>query len=294
MRDLALIVYDAFAKLAKDHNVPGGSDFLSVEVAQSTLTHILQLPGHSIFVAENQDGEVVGGAQVSQIDPIHAIDIAAISTKHQSRGVGRRLFTHIIEEWKLAQSPSLRLFQESFNVGAFALYVSLGFVPREPYCVFIGKTKSRFSLKTGIDIRRMTETDIPLCDDLFIASHGHSRRGDITQMVKDAEVTGDIPHVVIRNGNLTGYTTGFCPLGHTMAATEEDIRDLITYSDAITSRRDIRVWIPIRHISLIEWAIKEKLMLQKHHTFMVIGEYQKPKSFYLGSTLYKKEKQISR
>ena len=82
------ILYDAFKKLAEQHNFP--PDFPSPEVAAGLLSMLIGDPGFYGVVAE-EAGTIVGSNFMDERSPIVGIGPISVAPEVQNHAVGRRL-----------------------------------------------------------------------------------------------------------------------------------------------------------------------------------------------------------
>ena len=97
-------------------------------------------PTHSIFIAEDETGDVIGYAfawvryirdHSSYLDRNEFyIDDICVLEDHQRCGVGRELFCACIEKARASDCRTVELGVFSFNKEAIAFYVSMGMTER--------------------------------------------------------------------------------------------------------------------------------------------------------------------
>jgi RimJ/RimL family protein N-acetyltransferase len=100
------------------------------------LRAIRRYPHAAVFVAEAEDGSVVGRLSITRDQhpaSRHVADVGLmVSQSHRRRGVGRALLVAAVEWAREQDVRKLELHVFPHNVGAIALYERFGFV-REGY-----------------------------------------------------------------------------------------------------------------------------------------------------------------
>src|SRR5687768_1325724 len=103
---------------------------------------------------------------------------------------------------------SIRLVQVSSNVKSFALYASMGFVPKEQLAAIYGQVPEKVAAPylnhAEYATRKMQESDVEACAELYQSVNGVSRRNDI-----QASVSTPMSWVLyeIETNKIIGYTT---------------------------------------------------------------------------------------
>ena len=145
---LGQINYDAFKKIADDHNFP--PDFPSVEYAIGTVTALTSNPGIYSVVAE-ADGKIAGSNFMDERNPIAGIGPISVDPSVQNQSIGRHLMENVLERVKARNFAGVRLVQTAYHNRSLCLYTKLGFDTREPLSVMQGKP---LNLKMpGYDVR---------------------------------------------------------------------------------------------------------------------------------------------
>lgn len=80
-----------------------------------------------IALVAEEAGVVVGFTVASLFAPQSELEMIAVSTGGQRRGLGRRMFAELIEELKLATIREVILEVRASNLPAIGLYRALGF-----------------------------------------------------------------------------------------------------------------------------------------------------------------------
>lgn len=269
------IIYEAFKTITDRHGFT--SDFPSVAAATAFANTLIAHPKIFSVVAETESG-VVGSNFLWERDPIRGVGPVTVDPGHQARGVGRELMTAVLE--RAQGAAGVRGVQDTFNTGSTALYVSLGFVVREPLLLLHGIPRSE-PAPVGA-VRRLVEADLESCATLAKTVLGYERGGELRDALKFLD-----PFVVERAGRIRGYVTmpTYWAANHAVAETEEDLRILIL-GVAAQSRKPLSLLVPTRQEELFRWCLKEQFRVGKPMTLLTMGDYQEPKGAYLPSVIY--------
>ncbi len=114
--------------------------------SEGSLTELLGSDSYTIFSAE-RDGKVIGYAIFSHVLSEGELLRVAVSPEARRLGIGGRLITAFLEDTSIEK---LFLEVRSRNIGAIALYTSLGFNP-------IGKRRAYY--KNPVDDALLMELD---------------------------------------------------------------------------------------------------------------------------------------
>jgi ribosomal protein S18 acetylase RimI-like enzyme len=128
----AAALLDLYRRVARH---PGGLARLESEVtAEYVSSFLTRALAHGLGLVCEEDGAVIGEMHASLPGPqslAHVLSdlTVAVAPDRQDRGVGRRLFTRFLEVVRLEmpQVTRVELIARESNVGAIALYASLGF-----------------------------------------------------------------------------------------------------------------------------------------------------------------------
>jgi predicted N-acetyltransferase YhbS len=270
---LGQIVYDAFKKIADDHNFP--PDFESVEQAVGTVTSLTTTPGIYSVVAE-AEGKIAGSNFMDERNSIAGIGPISVDPSEQNHTIGRHLMENALERVRARNFAGVRLVQTAYHNRSLCLYTKLGFQTREPLSVMQGKP---LNLKMhGYDVRRATEADLEACNRLCERVHGHHRGGELRGAIGHGGAT-----VVERLGRITGYATVIAFFGHAVGETNDDLRALIGAAPAFLGPG---ILVPTRNGELFRWCLASGLRLVQQTTLMSIGLYNEPSGAYLPSIIY--------
>jgi GNAT superfamily N-acetyltransferase len=275
--ECARICYEAFGAIHDRHQFP--RDFPSLDAVEQLMHNFIGHPQIWGVVAELDD-RIVGSNFLDERGPIRGVGPITVDPATQRQGVGRRLMEAVVDRG--AGARGIRLFQDAFNMQSLALYASLGFEVREPAVVLNGRPRS--ALPSGFEVRRAESSDLEECERVCLAVHGFER----TNELRDAtQIPVFAPHVVLRDGRITGYATtlAFFPAAYAVAETEADLRALILGALA-TGEEAASFLLPTRQAELFRWCLQEGLRPVKPMTYMARGEYREPQGAWIPSVLY--------
>jgi predicted N-acetyltransferase YhbS len=270
---LGQINYEAFKRIAEDHNFP--PDFTSVEEGVATVTSMISNPGVYAVVAE-ADGTVAGSNFMDERNPIAGIGPISVDPAAQNQSVGRHLMENVLERVRARNFAGVRLVQTAYHNRSLCLYTKLGFETREPLSVLQG---APLNLKMqGYQVRTAKEADLEACNRLCTGVHGHHRGGELRDAIRGGSAT-----VVERLGRITGYATVMAFFGHVVAESNDDLYALIGAAPKLLGPG---ILVPTRNGELFRWCMAHGLRLVQQMTLMTIGLYNEPSGAYLPSIHY--------
>lgn len=267
------IFYDAFQSIAERHRLP--VEPASPEFTRFMAGRMLGHDGYAGFACE-RGGAVVGCAFVDERGPIVGVGPVVVDPAAQDDGVGRRLMEAVVARSRSRGAAGIRLVQTAYHYRSLALYAKLGFVVREPLSVVQG-TVPAVAL-TGVEVRPARLDDVAACDGLCERVHGHERSRELRDAVADRTA-----RVVLRNGRLTGYATGFGYGWHAVTEANDDLIALLGSADAFMG---LGVLVPSRNAALLRWCLERGLRIVQQSTLMTIGLYNEPAGAWLPSIAY--------
>jgi predicted N-acetyltransferase YhbS len=267
-----VIDFEAFKSIASHHNFPW--DFPSVEIATMVVTMLLSNPGFYSVVAEN-DGTVVGSNFLDERNPIAGIGPISVDPPVQNQTIGRSLMLDVMERAASRQFAAVRLVQSAYHNRSLCLYTKLGFETRETLSKMDGPPpRKKF---TGYDVRRATERDLPVCNQLCHRIHGHHRGGELADAIKRGSAL-----VVEHLGKITAYSSEVGFFGHAVAESNQGLKALIGATEVFPGG----FLVPTRNGELFRWCMENGMRLVHQMTLMTVGLYNEPTSAYLPSVLY--------
>ena len=267
------ICFDAFNSVANHHRFP--PDFPSAEVAVGLMSMLLTHPGFYSVVAEI-DGRVVGSNFLDERSAIAGVGPITVEPGVQNGGAGRRLMMDVLERAEQRGAPGVRLLQAAYHNRSLSLYAKLGFEIREPISTMQGPPiQAAFP---GVTVRPATENDVDACNRLCRRVHGHDRRGELMDGLRQGSA-----RVVERDGRVTGYTTLIGFFGHSVGETNADLKALICDASQYPGPGFL---LPARNGELLRWCLSSGLRVVQPMTLMTVGLYNEPAGPYLPSILY--------
>jgi len=267
------ICYRAFKAIADEHNFP--PDFPNAEAATGAIAGMISHERVFDAVAEI-DGRIVGGNFLHEVNRIAGVGPITVDPAVQNDGAGRALMGAVTERAAERGFAGVRLTQAGYHRRSLALYLKLGFEAREPLACLQGPAIG--AVAPGYAVRPANEDDIPACNRLCLAVHGHDRGGELAEAVGRGSA-----HIVERQGRITGYTTAIAFFGHTVAQTNEDVRALVCAADAIAGPG---LLVPMRNGALMRWCLDQGLRITQTLTLMSTGLYNQPEGAWLPSVIY--------
>jgi predicted N-acetyltransferase YhbS len=266
------ICYEAFKTIAESHNFP--ADFESAEAAARLMAAILGKPGVYSVVAES-DGRILGSNFLWE-DMIAGVGPITVDPAVQNASIGRRLMQDVLDYALRKGMPGVRLVQAAYHNRSLSLYTKLGFVVREPLAIMQGSPLDEKI--PGYDVRRAGEQDLESCSALCSRIHGHARRKEIAEAIRQSTAT-----VVVRSGRITGYATLIGFFGHAAAEANDDMKALIAAAPAFAGPGFL---LPSRNAELFRWCLEKELRVVQPMTLMSVGLYNEPAGSFLPSILY--------
>jgi GNAT superfamily N-acetyltransferase len=267
------IFYDAFASIAERHLLP--VEPASPEFTRFMAGRMLGHDGYAGFACE-RGGAVVGCAFVDERGPIAGVGPVVVDPAAQDDGVGRLLMEAVVARSRSRGAAGIRLVQTAYHYRSLALYAKLGFVVREPLSVVQGTVPA--VAVPGVEARPAGLDDVVACDALSERVHGHERGGELRDAVADGTA-----RVVLRDGRLTGYATGFGYGWHAVAEANDDLIALLCAPDAFMG---LGLLVPSRNAALLQWCLDQGLRIVQQSTLMTIGLYNEPAGVWLPSIAY--------
>jgi predicted N-acetyltransferase YhbS len=267
------VCHAAFGRLAAQHNFP--SDFPSVEDASGLMTMLLSHP-HFFNVVAELDGKIVGSNFLDERSPIAGLGPITVDPDVQDRRIGRRLMEVALDRVREQAYPGVRLLQAAYHGRSLALYSTLGFQAREPIACMQGSPID--ATLAGYRVRRAEEGDLQACDRVSTFVHGHHRRGEVLDAIRQGTA-----RVVEHDGRITGYATDLAFFAHAVGETNQDVMALIGTGSAFGGPG---ILVPLRNGALFQWCLNHRMKVTQVMTLMTLGLYNEPAGAYLPSVLY--------
>ena len=267
------ICYDAFKAIAEQHNFP--SEVPSLERAAQSVSNKISDPRFHAVVAE-LDGHIVGSNFLDERSTIAGVGPISVDPAAQNAGVGRKLMQALLGRAAERGFPGVRLATASFHNRSLVLYSKVGFQVRELLATMQGP-RIRAAVP-GCSVRPASESDLDSCNRVCAMVHGHGRDVEFLDAAKQGSAL-----VVERDGRITGYTTGVTYFGHTVGATNEDLKAMIAATPEYLGPGFL---VPTRNTELFTWCLDNGLRIVHPMTLMSIGLYNEPKGAYMPSVHY--------
>ncbi len=267
------ICYRAFKAIAEAHRFT--PDFPSAEVASGMLAGFL---GHERIyglVAEMGD-KIIGSNFLDERNPVSGVGPITIDPAAQNDGAGRALMEAVMRRSQEQGFAGIRLVQAGYHNRSLALYLKLGFQPREQLALIQGRAIGKVS--PGHQVRRAAPNDLTACNELCVRVHGHDRRGELADAIAQGTA-----NVVERSGRVTGYATYIGFGGHAVSETNDDLEALIGSAESFVGPGFLA---PTRNAPLLRWCLAEGLRITQTMTLMTIGLYNQPQGAWLPSVIY--------
>jgi predicted N-acetyltransferase YhbS len=265
--DCGRIIHQAFQTFQEHHRMP--VDFPNAEIATHVAASMASHPQFFGVVAE-RGGEVIGSNFLDVRDVIAGVGPITVDPGAQASGAGRKLMQAVIERGRGMRG--IRLVQEAYNCASLSLYTSLGFDVKEPLALLAG----RITAPAPIDgeVRPMREADLPACAKLCSRVHGFDRTGELRDAIARLK-----PVVLERDGAVVAYASApdFWIVNHGVAASEQDMIDLLAGAGQIAPGGAIGLLVPMRESNFFRWCLRSGLRIQKPMTLMSMGEYHEPR-----------------
>ena len=266
------ICYEAFKTISEQHGF--SPDIPSVDMAVGLMTMMLANP-HVYSVIAESGGRILGSNFMLE-DNVAGIGPITVDPAAQNTAIGKRLMIDAINRARTKGFPGIRLVQAAFHTRSLALYAKLGFVVRETLANMQGAPLDEKI--PGYDVRPATAEDVEACRTLCFHVHGHSRPLDF-----EAGMRHGTAAAVVRNGRITGYTSGVGFFGHSVGETNDDLKALIAAAPSFAGPGFL---LPMRNAELFRWCLEKKLRVVQPMTLMTVGLYNEPAGAFLPSILY--------
>ena len=266
------ICYDAFLKIAEQHNFPPDSP--TVEVATEFLSELLSHPGFYGVVAE-VDGKIVGSNFLDERASVVGLGPITVDPEVQNARVGRELMEHALDRARSEGRPSVRLVQAAYHNRSLCLYAKLGFELREPLCCIQGNPIEKAI--AGYPVRSATERDLAACNELCRSVHGYDRGRELADAIQAGTAT-----IVEHDDAISGYATMIGFAGYAVGKSNADLKALIGAAPEYSGPGFL---LPTRNGELFRWCLEEGLRVVQPMIYMSVGLYSEPQGAYLPSIL---------
>jgi GNAT superfamily N-acetyltransferase len=267
------ICYQAFKAIAEQHNFP--QDFPNPETAVGFMSYLFSDDSIYSVIAE-ADGKIAGSNFMWVNNLIGGVGPITVDPSFQNSSIGRKLMEHVLQRAAELQLAGVRLVQSAYHNRSLSLYTKLGFDVREPLSAMQGPAPG-ISFP-AYPVRLAIEADLDACNQLCYRVHGHQRSKELPGAIKAGNAS-----VVEYHGRITGYTTGIGFFGHTVAATNHELKALIGACAAFSGPGFL---LPSRNSEMLRWCLNNNLRVIQPMTLMSTGLYNEPSGAFLPSVLY--------
>ena len=269
---LGTIAYEAFYKVSTDHNFP--PDLPTPEVGIGLAEMVVGRNDIFSVVAEN--GKILGSNFLWEADEIDGVGPITVDPAEQNSSIGRELMERVIRRSAEKGKAGIRLVQAAYHNRSLALYTKLGFDVVEPLSAINGNPfTAEIENRT---VRELTTKDVEAANKLCIATHGISRKNEISGAAQAGSGL-----VVENDGKLSGYATLLGFFGHAVTSTNDDLKALIGSGREIAG---VGFLLPTRNGDLLRWCFENGLRIVMPLSLMSKGYYQTPRNPFLPSILY--------
>ena len=267
------ICFEAFTAISSRHGFP--CDFPSAEAAIGLFAMLFEHPSFYCVVAES-GGRIIGSNCLDERSKVSGVGPITIDPGVQNSGVGRKLMEAVLDRANARGAAGVRLLQATFHMRSLALYASLGFEVRELLCCMQGKTLQREIPECSV--RPAALEDVASCNALSLRVHGIDRGLELTEAVQHGTA-----QVVLRGGQITGYTSWLAFFGHSVAITNLDMMALIASAETMGGPG---ILVPARDSILLEWCLANGLRIVQSMTLMTTGLYNNPNGAWMPSVIF--------
>lgn len=268
-----LICYQAFTKIAGQHNFP--PDFPEPNVAVDLLSQLFSRSDIYSVVVE-ADGRVVGSNFLWENAVIAGVGPITVDPSVQNAALGRRLMDAVMRRAQEKHFAGIRLVQAAYHNRSLSLYTKLGFDTREPLSTLEG---APLNVEIpGHAVRQANESDLDASNKLCLRVHGYDRGPELLDAIKQRTAT-----VVEHGGRITGYATMVGFFGHAVGENNEDLKALIGAASAFYGPGFM---LPTRNSELFRWCLANGLRVVQPMTLMSMGLYNEPAGVFLPSIVY--------
>lgn len=279
--ELGRICYEAFSTLQRRHNAP--VDFESADDGRMVINLLANRPDYIGVAAIEEDRHgkqtLIGSNFLQTADVVCGLGPITVDPQSQSRGVGRALMQHIINEARQRDRREVRLFQEAINTTSLSLYTSLGFSWVDSAALMTPPRLQPGEAASDLGVRPMTPVDLPAVAELSESTYGYSR-------AEDAAIMLNVPFPAFvreRSGRVVGY---FIPslLGHAGAQTDDDLIAMLTVMGQQLAGPPAKFICPLSEVELFRALLARGARVLKMLNYMSYGgPYAPPRGTWLPS-----------
>lgn len=240
---------------------------------------------YSVVAVEEPGGRVVGSNFLDCSDDVTAPGPISVDQKAQDAGIARALMDAVYEHSCSLGKKNIRGVCLASNAKSFSLYMKIGYKARD-LLTYLSRAPRRedtpgsisaisIAEQHGYRIREMEAQDVSACDALFQRINGCSRKNDIAASLRNPPPIR--PYVIVKDGEIEGYHTGFYLLGHGAYRSADAFQHLVS---AVPG--EVLLHMPsLRQHELLRWCLLNGFKTVRQEIVISIGLYQEPDGIYL-------------
>jgi len=279
--ELGRICFEAFSTLQKRHNAP--VDFECADEGRMVINLLANRPDYVGVAAIEEDRHgkqsLIGSNFLQTADVVCGLGPITVDPKAQSRGVGRALMQHIINEARQRDRREVRLFQEAINTTSLALYTRLGFSWVDSAALMTPPRLAPGERPSDLGVRPLTSADLPAVAELSESTYGYSRAEDAAILLK-VPFPGFVRE---RCGKVVGYLFPSL-LGHAGAQSEDDLIAMLTVVGQQLAGPPAKFICPLSEVDLFRSLLARGARVLKMLNYMSLGgPYAPPRGSWLPS-----------
>jgi L-amino acid N-acyltransferase YncA len=230
----------------------------------------------SIVAVEESTGRVLGSNFLDHNDEVTAPGPISVAAEAQDAGIARALMAAVHEYSYSLGKRNIRAVCVASNTRSFSLYMKMGYKARD-MLAYLSRAPGRGvppAANNEYTVRELEAGDVAACDALFLRVNGCSRGKDIAASLKNPPPIR--PYVVLKNGELVGYHTGFYLLGHGVYKSEDAFKALVS---AVPG--EVLLHMPSRlSPDLLQWCLLNGFRTVRQEILISLGLYQEPDGIY--------------
>lgn len=239
------------------------------------LSFCFQRQGFRAFGAF-EDARLLGLFSMYAHTPVAGLGPVVVDPESRNPFVAFSLYRAVLEAWQHTGGASARGTVVRTNPQAVALHRLAGGADRDEFTTFHGKARS--APPEGLAVRPMVAADVQACGLLCNASYGFSRDAEVADAARFRAGL-----VVLRGGELRGYSTGIGTGGHSVGVDRAALQGLILGAPRFL---DAGFNVPDRDRELFDWCKVQGFEPRAQMRVVSYGEYQAPPGFHLPSLYF--------